>query len=563
MTDPAQPSPPATPSNRPADVVHSEHSGEFLRLARLWQHKQGHSWIFAAIESSGLRDQLIARLDTQHTDARLALEAHADPVQWVARLADACALSPRAHLVLAGAWQPDAAWWQQVNTLRERLAEAFPKPMILWLPDACITLAARHAPDLWNWREAVVSFSEPLARGPAPLPSAPVNLKGGMEKEAIELRLQDISDYLATHDRNSAAAAHLLLEAAGAYERLGRWDASMTCAQEAHSRFIALGNDRLAAIAKGQIANILQARGQLDQALAIYQNEVLPVFDQLGDIRETALTNGKIADILETRGQLDQALAIRQNEELPVYAQLGDIREAAVSKSKIADILQARGQLDEALAIRQNEELPVYAQLGAIRETAITKGKMADILQARGQLDQALAIRQNEQLPVYAQLGDIRETAVTKGKIADILEARGQLDQALAIRQNEQLPVYAQLGDIHGTAITKGKIADILQARGQLEQALAIRQNDELPVYTQLGAIRDTAITKGKIAEILQARGQLEQALLIWQEQVLPVFESVGYTREAGYARERIKRLQVALGQRAKAKKPAHRQRKR
>ena len=348
MTDPAQPSPPAPPSSRPADAVHSEHSGEFLRLARLWQRKQGHSWIFAAIESSGLRDQLIARLDTQHTDARLALEAYADPVQWVARLAEACTRAPRAHLVLAGAWQPDAAWWQQANTLRERLAEAFPKPLILWLPDACITLAARHAPDLWNWREAVISFSEPLPPVPEPLPSAPFNFTGGMEKEAIELRLQDINDYLATHDRDSAAVAHLLLEAASAYKRLGCWDDSMACAQEAHSSFVTLGNDRLAAQAKGQMANILQARGQLDQALAIYQNEVLPVYAQLGDIRETAITKGKIADILQARSQLEQALLMWQEQVLPVFESVGYTREAGYARERIKGLQVALRQRAKA-----------------------------------------------------------------------------------------------------------------------------------------------------------------------------------------------------------------------
>lgn len=355
MTDPEQPSPLATPSSRSVDAVHSEHSGEFLRLARLWQHKQGHSWIFAAIESSGLRDQLIARLDTQHTDARLALEAHADPVQWVARLAEACTRAPRAHLVLAGAWQPDAAWWQQTNTLRERLAEAFPKPLILWLPDACITLAARHAPDLWNWREAVVSFSEPLPPVPAPLPSAPVNLTGGMEKEAIELRLQDINDYLATHDRDSAAAAHLLLEAASAYERIGRWDDCITCAQEAHSSFVALSNDRLAAQAKGKIADILKERGQLDAALAIRQNEELPVYAQLGDIRETALSKGKIADILQARDQLEQALLIWQEQVLPVFETVGYALEAGYARERI------RG-LQVALRQRAKAKKPAYRQ---------------------------------------------------------------------------------------------------------------------------------------------------------------------------------------------------------
>ena len=51
------------------------------------------------------------------------------------------------------------------------------------------------------------------------------------------------------------------------------------------------------------------------------------------------MTMGKIADILQARGQLDEALKIRHEEELPVYERLGDVRSRAVTMGKIADIL--------------------------------------------------------------------------------------------------------------------------------------------------------------------------------------------------------------------------------
>ena len=89
---------------------------------------------------------------------------------------------------------------------------------------------------------------------------------------------------------------------------------------------------------------------------------------------------GQIADILQARGQLDEALRIRTEEELPVYERLGDVREKAVTMGKIADILQARGQLDEALRIRKEEQLPVYERLGDVRGKAITEWKIAEQL---------------------------------------------------------------------------------------------------------------------------------------------------------------------------------------
>ena len=256
-----------------AQALRSEHAGEYLRLARLWQQKQGLSWIFAAVDSSDLRDDLIERLDNAHTDARVQLPATADPVHLVALLAQGASHAARAHLVCPPGWQPDALWWQRLNTFRERLADAFPKPLIWWLSDDSITLAARNAPDFWNWRETVLNFTLQPQTLPASLPSAQLDFTGRAEKEALEQRLQDIQDYLARHDSSDAPAAHLLLEAARANARLGLWDASLACATQAKSNFVALGNERMAAQVKGQIAEILQARSQLDEALAGHARE--------------------------------------------------------------------------------------------------------------------------------------------------------------------------------------------------------------------------------------------------------------------------------------------------
>ena len=88
---------------------------------------------------------------------------------------------------------------------------------------------------------------------------------------------------------------------------------------------------------------MLQARGQLDEALRIWREEVLPVFERLGDQRARAATVGRIADVLQARGQLDEALRIRREEQLPVYERLGDQRERLVCWAKLAMGLNMRG----------------------------------------------------------------------------------------------------------------------------------------------------------------------------------------------------------------------------
>ncbi len=280
----------------------------------------------------------------------------------------------------------------------------------------------------------------------------------------------------------------------------------------------ASGQDGTLAHAQGKIADILQSRGDLEEALRIRREEQMPMYERLGDARSRAITQGKIADILQSRGDLKEALRIHHDEMLPVFERLGDVKGRAVTQGKIADILQSRGDLEEALRIRRDEILPVVDRLGDVKGRAVTQGQIADILQSRGDLEEALRIHRDEILPVVERLGDAKGRAVTQGKIADILQVRGDLEEAWRIHREEELPVYERLGDVRSRAITQGKIADILQSRGDLEEALRIRREEELPVYERLGNLRERAITQGKIADILQSRGDLKEPLRIRRE---------------------------------------------
>jgi tetratricopeptide (TPR) repeat protein len=291
------------------------------------------------------------------------------------------------------------------------------------------------------------------------------------------------------------------------------------------------GDERNAVVIHGKIADILQARGDLDEALHIWRDVQLPSVERLRDVRSAAVTQGKIADILQARGELDEALRIRWAVELPVYERLGDVREQAIAQGKIADILAGRGEFDEALRIRMEVELPVYERLGDMREWAVTQGKIADILLERGELDKALHIWQEVQLPTFQRLRDVRLIAMTQGKIATTLARRGELDQALCILQQEVLPTFHELGDVRSVAVTEGRIANILQAHGELDEALSILQEITLPVYERLGDVRERAVTQGKIGEILYLRGELGEAVRILREEVLPIYEQMGEVR--------------------------------
>ncbi|MBL8397398.1 MAG: tetratricopeptide repeat protein, partial [Candidatus Accumulibacter sp.] len=292
-------------------------------------------------------------------------------------------------------------------------------------------------------------------------------------EERIVALLERIAGETADPDERGSA----LLRVAGRQRRQGRIAAAEESFAAAATAFGLAGSERDWAIARGGIADILQARGELDEALRILADEVLSAFDHLGDVRSKAVTQGQIADILQARGELDEALRIRVEEELPVYARLGDVREKALTQGRIADILQARGELDEALRIRVEEELPVYERLGDVRSKAVTQGNIAGALQARGQFAQALALHE-ERLPVAERMRDIEGIAHIKYSTAMLRLQLGQHTsgglQRIYDDLAESFALSRQLGRPDFIGGVGQRLAQVLALAGEREWALEV-----------------------------------------------------------------------------------------
>ena len=124
-------------------------------------------------------------------------------------------------------------------------------------------------------------------------------------------------------------------------QRLGKLDIAEQAAQTKSQLDQQLENEYEYALARAQIADILYARGELEEALRIHTEEELPVYERLGDVREKAVTQGKIADILYARGELEEALRIRTEEVLPTFERLGDVRELLVGRVNTAILLMS------------------------------------------------------------------------------------------------------------------------------------------------------------------------------------------------------------------------------
>ncbi len=401
---------------------------------------------------------------------------------------------------------------ERLNLRRERFRD-LPCPLVLVLPDYALDLLARKSPDFWAWRSGVFE-TRPIARrlddsvldGRLPTDTGLDNLPLERKRDHLEVLKTTLADLEREGPGVETDRGELSLRIAVLLLSLGEPEEALAHARSALE--LAGGEARTRAWAHGQIADILQARGDLDEALRIRREEEIPVYEKLGDVRARAVTMGKIGDILQARGGLDEALRIRREEQVPVYERLGDTRARAITMGKIADVLAARGELDEALRIYREEAIPALGKLGDVRTRAVAMGKIGDIVAARGDLDEALRIRREEQIPVYEKLGDVRSRAVTMGKIAGILQARGDLDEALRIYREEEIPVYEKLGDVRARALALGKIADVLAARGDLDEALRIYREEAIPVYEKLGDVRELLVARTNMASALLDRDQ-------------------------------------------------------
>jgi ATP/maltotriose-dependent transcriptional regulator MalT len=156
--------------------------------------------------------------------------------------------------------------------------------------------------------------------------------------------LRDIK-HLKQEDRamNGQNHAYLLAAHARLLVEVGRPDDALL---EFEQSCGLLTRDRDRAIRLGDIARLLAARGEVDQALNL-QQESLAILEALGDKHEQAITLCNIARLLVAKGEVDTAMKLHR-EELVVYEASGDSHGIANTLWSIARIKLGRQHSQQA-----------------------------------------------------------------------------------------------------------------------------------------------------------------------------------------------------------------------
>lgn len=304
-------------TERPGWPLQSSHSGVFIRLQKTISNR-GFTLCFLTYSDSTYRD-IVARFLRARLGAGQPVSAADERIgteTLLQRLAGDRATP--AQIIDIELW-PDGLddILKRLNHRREALAERCPHPVLVWTRTQTTRQVATKAAGLWAWRSGVFDFTLPEDGDIRPLQHVDIRPYATRSNVASE-RIAELREYLAANRPWCSADVNLVIELGDFYRSLGESTKAEASYREAESASKDFDDPRRHAVIRGRIADILQDRGELDEALRIRRKEQLPVFDELGDARSYAIAQGGVADILAMRGELDEALRLRREEETPV-----------------------------------------------------------------------------------------------------------------------------------------------------------------------------------------------------------------------------------------------------
>ena len=285
--------------------LRSEHSGAFLRLQRTLTGRQSFTLCFLTYSDSFYRDKVAGFLEARlgarvrvsiDPDARIGTECLFEKLG-----ADRC--SGPAQLFGLERW-PEGLdnLLTRLNLRREALAERCPRPLLVWVRSRDLHDVATRAADLWAWRSGVFDFTLPADTDHRDLRHTRIDRATAQTPHRLA-RIEELKRYLAARSSWRPIDAELSIELGDLQQSLGEIEQAEAAYRHARDALSNTGDRRRIAVAEGRIADILQDRGELDEALRIRIEEELPVYEELGDARAQAATQEQIAHIKRILGQ--------------------------------------------------------------------------------------------------------------------------------------------------------------------------------------------------------------------------------------------------------------------
>lgn len=433
--------PPVPAASAPLDAA-----WQTLRAVLEWDEQFSLTFVFNG--NSRLKAKLFARASDFLAARAKGLQrpAIADPLDFVEVLLPSI-LDPNSALsrhrfplwldldAFPGSDPWDAGRRQLLARLNERraaLTKSFSRPMILVFSDQWPKQVAEAAPDLWTIRQPSV-FLQPAA-GPI----------------AASI----------TEERPGVGRARLGIAVLVVPPATGRWRAAYD--GDRHGISVWDGIDASQAALDS---------GFLGMAATVAR-ETVDLAETQGDLRERSIAYGNLANVLQDLGRLDEALAAaRESEALRrrLIDEFGEnpqrLRDLSVSLNRLGDLHRALGRLDEALDTARESETLRRRLIDQFGENPEHLRDLAIALEKRGQLALALS-RTDEALAAFSEARFLAQRLIANfGEAVRFLEIAADA----ALNHGQTLAPLEQTGD----ALAAARDAQALYER------LALTRPDE------------------------------------------------------------------------------------
>ena len=285
---------------------------ELQRLVKTLRHARGFRLLFAEINTAAERGRVrsvIAQVRKAALDANPPKRAHlvinldgpdapTDFAQLEAQLASFAAPDGLVEFINGNSWLWSGEKQNRLsefNVRRDALARKCPSLHLWWVSTDTLRQIATRAQDLWSWRSGVFDFRRDT-------------------RDAVG---DSVDQFRNANQQSTRLQPHATLAARA--KRIGALAAMLEQTNDAETRWPLLL----------ELADLNKSIGELDRAKAAL-DQALPLAQTLSDDGfAKAITLGRVADVLYVRGELDEALRIRRDELLPVYEKLGDVRSRA------------------------------------------------------------------------------------------------------------------------------------------------------------------------------------------------------------------------------------------
>ncbi len=203
---------------------------------------------------------------------------------------------------------------------------------------------------------------------------------------------------------------------------------------------------------------------------------------------------GNQAMIIQAWGQLEEAMALYKKQEA-LCEELGNKDSLQRSYGGQAVILKAWGQLDTAMALHKEEE-KLCVELGNKDSLQLSYGNQALILQAWGQLDAAMALHKEEE-KLCVELGNTDGLQRSYCNQAPILVNRGQSDEAMELFRKQE-GLCEELGNKMGLGICYGNWGQLSRELGNMDEARE-KLNTALALFTDLNMPQERDVVKKEL----------------------------------------------------------------